>query len=259
MPDKAHQTQRSLEIDCSDHSYRIRQEHSVTEFSLKLRALGQIWRRFENPLLVTMLRFGFLRLPFFSYRVRLPDGRPVTMLARPGTASLADLFVLREVFVEETYKDILSLLPNRAVSAMDVGANLGSFCVWLAARHGISTAACFEPDPSSFRLCRFNLAANNCTQVEPVPKALGGLDRTIAMRVNTSRPGGNSIYAEGSANDETAEIEVVSLAKWMTRSNEVIDVLKLDCEGAEWEILEHTPAEIWRRFTLIVAEVHGDS
>jgi FkbM family methyltransferase len=206
-----------------------------------------------------MLRFGFLRLPFFSYRLRIPDGKRVTMLARPGTTSLADLFVLREVFVEQTYQDVLPLLPSRAVSAMDVGANLGSFCIWLAAQRGISKASCFEPDPSSFRLCQFNLAANGCTQVEPVPKAVGGIERTLTMRVNTNRPGGNSIYAERSASDETAEVQVVPLEKWMAQTPESIDILKLDCEGAEWEILEHTPLETWQRFGLIVAEVHGDA
>jgi FkbM family methyltransferase len=180
------------------------------------------------------------------------------MIARPGTTSLADLFVLREVFVEETYADILPLLPKRAVTVLDVGANLGSFCVWLAARHGIARGTCFEPDPSSFCLCRFNLFTNDCKQVEPVRKAMGGIARTLRMRVNTTRPGGNSIYAMPSAEGETADVEVVTLTKWLAESMERIDVLKLDCEGAEWEVVDHTPMELWQRFSLIVAEIHAD-
>jgi FkbM family methyltransferase len=180
------------------------------------------------------------------------------MLARPGTSSLADLFVLREVFVEETYADILPLLPKHAVTVLDIGANLGSFCVWLAARHGISRGTCFEPDPSSFRLCRFNLSINGCTQVEPVPKAVGGIARTLQMRVNTTRPGGNSIYAAPSGEGENANVEVLPLAEWLSTHEGELDLLKLDCEGAEWEIIDYTPPELWKRISVIVAEIHGD-
>jgi FkbM family methyltransferase len=168
--------------------------------------------------------------------------------------------VLREVFVEETYKDILSVLPSRKVSVVDVGANLGSFCVWLAGRHGIIRGFCFEPDPSSFRLCRFNLAANSCTQVDAIAKAVGGIPRVIEMRVNTDRPGGNSIYRAVSGHDEIAQVEVVAFSEWLsTMGTQAFDLLKMDCEGAEWEIVDKSPAEIWQRFALIVAEIHGDS
>jgi FkbM family methyltransferase len=107
-------------------------------------------------------------------------------------------------------------------------------------------------------LCRFNLSTNGCTQVEPIPKAVGGIERTLRMRVNTTRPGGNSIYAAPSVEGETADVAVVPLAKWLAQSSQQIDVLKLDCEGAEWEVVDHTPAELWRCFSLIVAEIHGD-
>ena len=232
-------------------------ESFVSHFALKLSAFCQIWRYFENPLLVTLMRMGVVRLPSFPYRIQAPSGIRCTMLARPGTTSLADLFVLREVFVEETYADILPLLPKRAVSVLDVGANLGSFCVWLAARHGITSGACFEPDPSSFRLCRFNLSLNGCMQVEAIPKAVGGVARTLQMRVNTVRPGGNSIYA-ASNEGETAAVEVLPFGQWLAEHKGELDLLKLDCEGAEWEIVDHTPPELWRRFALIVAEIHGD-
>jgi len=230
----------------------------VSHLQLKLRALAQIWRCFENPWLVTFLRLGLVHLPLFPYRLRAPSGLRYTMLARPGTASLADLFVLREVFLDETYGDLLPLLPRRAVSVLDVGANLGSFCVWLNARHGLAQGACFEPDPSSFRLCQFNLVLNGCAQVEPIPKALGGVARRLTMRVNTTRPGGNSIYGAPAGAGETAEIEVLPLATWLGRSDDAFDVLKLDCEGAEWEIIDHTPVALWNRFSLVVAEVHSD-
>lgn len=230
----------------------------LKELLAKLKAFTQIWRCFSNPLQITLLRFGLIRMPVFSYRIKGPTGLSFTMLARPGTTSMADLFVLREVFVEETYADILPLLPRRAVNMLDVGANLGSFGVWLAARHGVARGRCFEPDPSSFRLCRFNLSFNGCAQVVPMPQAVGGSARVIQMRINTTRPGGNSIYGSAATEEETASIEVVPFAKILSESDGPIDLLKMDCEGAEWEIVDQTPAELWQRCAMIVAEIHGD-
>jgi hypothetical protein len=36
------------------------------------------------------------------------------------------------------------------------------------------------------------------------------------------------------------------------------DVLKMDCEGAEWEIVNNTDPVQLARFSVVVAEVHGD-
>ena len=224
---------------------------------LKLKGLLEIVRHFRNRGLVLLTRLGCLRLPLLLYRIT-NQNRHFEMLARPSANSMSDLFVLREVLVEETYRDILPLLPARPLRVLDVGANLGSFTVWLQQRHGLREAFCFEPDPTSFNLCRFNLARNGCDMAQPFAMAIGGQNREILMRVNTGRPGGNSIYASPAGDEETASVKVAALTEWLTQMPGDFDVLKLDCEGAEWEILDHTPAEVFARFSVIVAEIHED-
>jgi FkbM family methyltransferase len=224
--------------------------------ALKLRAVREIVAHFANPFLVILMRFGFLRLPFFLYRIRNADVQ-VAMLARPSSASMSDLFVLRELFIEQTYRELLPLLPDRPVSVLDIGANLGSFTIWLNQRHGIARAVCFEPEPVSFQLCRFNLFNNGLTAATALPCAAGGIGRTIQLGVGSERPGGVSIYdkAEGSVVD----VEVVAMADWLAANPGEWDLLKLDCEGAEWEILDTVPKDFFSRFRVIVAEAHRDS
>jgi FkbM family methyltransferase len=225
---------------------------------LKLKALLDVLLRFRNPVLVAALRFGLKSMPFFLYRIRR-NGPDVQMLARPSTKSLSDLFVLRELFIEETYKEILPLLPQRPVKVVDVGANLGSFMVWLHLHRGIERGYCFEPEPTSFQLCRFNLFANGVSGANPVHAAIGGQRRSLRIPVAPDRPGGLSIYGEVSAGAAFAEVDVLALHEWLAEIPGNFDVLKVDCEGAEWEILKHAPREIFSRFNVIVAEVHATS
>ena len=224
---------------------------------LKIRALLDLIRYFRNPSLVIAMRLGLLQIPFFPYRIKMNYGS-VTMLARPGNVSMGDLFVLRELFIDETYRDVLAFVRKEPVRIVDVGANLGSFVVWLHRRHGVREAFCFEPEPTSFQLCRFNLSENGCSFANVEQRAVGGQARHIRLQLAGDRPGGVSIYKTSSANARTAEVEVIAFGKWLEEVAGEFDILKLDCEGAEWEILDRTPAEQFRRFRIIVAEVHAD-
>jgi FkbM family methyltransferase len=203
------------------------------------------------------MRLGLLHIPFFPYRIKTNYG-PVTMLARPGNVSMGDLFVLRELFIDETYGHLLPLVGEGPLRVVDIGANLGSFVVWLHRRHGVGEAFCFEPEPTSFQLCRFNLSENGCNFAEVAQRAVGGEARRINLQRAGNRPGAVSIYNASADDARTVQVDVVAFDQWMGAVAGEFDILKLDCEGAEWEILDHTPAEQLRRFRIIVAEVHGD-
>lgn len=225
---------------------------------LRLESFSQILRHFENPFLVTLLRLGWLRIPLFQFRIRCL-GTSYRMVGRPVAERHADLSILRTVLVEEEYHAILALLPKGPVRLVDIGANLGSFTVWISRRHGLKEAFCFEPEPGSFQLCRFNLAQNGCDTANLAQKAVGGEKREIEMWADTTRPGSVNIYGQPSRSGSSqVRVEVLAFRDWLATVDGQFDLLKMDCEGAEWEILRATPAEQLRRFAVIVAELHED-
>jgi Methyltransferase FkbM domain len=59
------------------------------------------------------------------------------------------------------------------------------------------------------------------------------------------------------ANTQSADTVILSLADWMADRPNTWDLLKMDCEGAEWEILTACP-EVFSRFSVIVAEIRHD-
>src|SRR5262249_33438086 len=156
------------------------------------------------------------------------------------TGSMADLFVLREVFVKEAYQDVLPLLNGRkGIRLVDIGANLGSFTIWMERKLGVREAFCFEPEPDSFRLLDFNLRLNGCSNAQSIESAVGGVARTIRISLKQDSPGGTTIY-DAPAASEGKEVRVVAFGQWMEGIEGDFDLLKVDCEGAEWEIFRQT-------------------
>ena len=198
-----------------------------------------------------------MKLPYFPYRLSI-DSINYTMVARPTTTVMADLFILRDVLINETYKDVLRLLPKRKIRVLDIGANIGSFTIWMDKKHGIQEAFCFEPEENSFQLLNLNLALNRCISVKSVPCAIGGQSRRVPLALKQSSPGGTSIYSDSNKNANASSISVVALEEWLTRVDGKFDLLKMDCESAEWEIIEKNSPEIFKRFPVVLAEIHYD-
>jgi len=221
-----------------------------------LKSIFEIRRHFKNPWLIVLLRLGIIRLPYFLHRIT-KDTRQYALLARPTTTSCADLFILRDVLITEAYKDILPYL-GRNIRFLDVGANLGSFTLWLHRTIGVREAFCFEPEPDSFRLLNFNLALNDCHAAKTLECAIGGKTRTAKIALKESSPGGTSLYGGYTTNAQATSISVIALQEWLAKVEGDFDLLKLDCEGSEWEILDKTDPKQFERFPVLLAEAHGD-
>ena len=232
---------------------------TMSMLAAHLRSFWRLRQNFENPLLIALLRLGLVKLKYFPYAIS--KGRnSYLMLGRPTTTSMADLFVLREVLVEETYRDVLPLLPQRGLRVLDIGANLGSFTIWLSQTAKVDEAFCFEPEPDSFRLLRFNLANNSCGFARALDSAVGGQSRAAQIALKEDSPGGTNIYRTppDPGHHQGNAIQVVGFSEWLRQTPGLFDLLKMDCEGSEWEIVRETSQPEFARFGVIVAEVHCD-
>jgi len=227
----------------------VQKDHVVSFFRLR--------QHFKHPWLIALLRLGVLKLRYFPYVIN-NGSKSYAMLARPDTSSMGDFFVLREVLVQETYRDALGLLPDMGLRVVDIGANLGSFTVWLCKTVKVDKIFCFEPEPDSFRLLKFNLASNGCRAACALEKAVGGQSRRARIALKQESPGGASIYRDDGEVSDGNTIDVVALSDWLKETTGDFHLLKMDCEGAEWEIFRRTASPDLRRFGAIIAEVHSD-
>jgi FkbM family methyltransferase len=154
------------------------------------------------------------------------DGTRIHLSGHPH-----DVITLFVILVREDYG---RFPPGGTV--VDIGANLGAFALY-AARSGAKTVLAYEPNGAAFRCLQRNVEVNGLSgTVRPRQLAVSAV-----AGQSVRFPLAPSVYNRIAAEEESGEFESVrttSLTEILAGDAvQGIDLLKLDCEGAEYEIL----------------------
>lgn len=163
--------------------------------------------------------------------------------------------VLAVEVIESYGFDKLRFKPGDAV--LDIGAHVGVVSIWLAKQYPNITVYAFEPVPQNFIRLIANIIAAGVENVKAYNQAVTGDGRRVSLRVNLSaNSAGSSAYtSEGEAT--TIEVESITLADIFERFNlNRVRLLKIDSEGAEYDTLMNTPADVLSRIDFIRGEFH---
>jgi FkbM family methyltransferase len=152
-----------------------------------------------------------------------------------------------KVFIYLGLDDVFGLreLPFRPKTILDIGANVGLFSLLAAHYCRAATIHAYEPNPCIFPHTFANLALVGGTAFQ----AGVGCRAGFAM----IRDQGESRLAQ-TVRSDAGTIPIVSLSEAVRRFGTEVDFLKLNCEGAEWEIFEDAPA--FPKIRLIRMEYH---
>jgi len=154
------------------------------------------------------------------------------------------LHSLMEIYVDEIYK---MELQNAAPFILDCGANMGLSVLYLKERHPQATIFAFEPDDQNFALLQKN--AGNLAGVKLMKAAVWKENGTIEFASTGTLS--SKIVSDGGVN--TKSIDAVRLRDLLSRP---VDFLKLDIEGAEYEVLKDCADKLSLVQNLFI-EYHG--
>jgi FkbM family methyltransferase len=149
---------------------------------------------------------------------------------------------------------------------IDIGANCGVATCILAKQNPLSTVLAFEPDKEVFKVLSLNVQLNNLTNVKLYNMAVSkkGVSE-LTLTLHPSYSGGNTTYSNKQAaiyffnnqSIQTYTVPVTSLdAIIEEHSISNLPLLKIDCEGAEFDILYDSEYLKKRYIKNIVGEFH---
>lgn len=172
--------------------------------------------------------------------------------------------VFKEIFMADVYEmdTLVKTLPAQPV-IIDIGANAGFFDILLLSKIDDATIYAYEPMPANVKSLRATLHKNprlqksvRLFQMAVTGQPLEKLDLFAEPEENAQVVA--SMFA-GFNENNTQKITVpcITLTTVIESNNLLsIDLLKLDCEGSEYDILYHTDPDLIRRIGKMVIEVH---
>ena len=156
------------------------------------------------------------------------------------------IYEFTEICLNDCYR--LNLLKGSLPDVhviVDIGANQGLFC--MAARQKFANANLFAYEPNiALELYYFNNASllNVNYYLEAVTKTDCKVDLSF---------GATDLHTTTKKSLEGSTIGT-SLKKVVDRAGGKIDILKIDCEGAEWELFDDN--EAWENIRSVTMEYH---
>lgn len=164
-----------------------------------------------------------------------------------------ELLVLKEIFVERAYADYFPFYEQATV--VDVGAHVGYFSLFAAKNLAAdSTIIAVEPSSKNFSVLTQNVATNQFSNIKLVHAAVSNKVGTQLLYLSKSE--NNSLFSD-TATAASETVSTLTLDGLLQQQQlQTIDFLKLDCEGAEYDILYQTKPEILQKIKAISLEFH---
>ena len=172
---------------------------------------------------------------------------------RPGTSDGAMIY---DTLMKSQYYVPTALEPQ---VILDIGSNIGGSIIYF--RHQFPSARIygFEPHPETFQVLQRNVS--NLPSVSVFNFGLGNSDRELAI------PFQNGDFKSFRTTQPSTSPPDVPLVQCKVRNVATVlselgigkvDLIKIDCEGAEYDILTAIPRSILAGCKWIVGEIHDE-
>jgi len=222
---------------------------------LRVLARSRSWRFTRDAARAHSLAGAGVRAkPLAKYRWRGHD-----VFYRPATS---DPFAINQVLLRRGGKAeyyLPAALEPKVI--LDIGSNIGTSILFFHEQFPAAKIYGFEPHPDTFLVLQKNVGT--IPSVEIFNYALGAIDKKISLSfdgADFSGFGAKEATSSPLGTITTAECEVRHAGEVMKDLGlDRVDLIKIDCEGAEYDVLSSLPEEMLRHCQWIVGEMHDAS
>ena len=164
-----------------------------------------------------------------------------------------DLMALTNVWMTNEY-DIENSQIAENDTIIDIGAHIGLFSLLVSQFCKTGKIFSFEPINDNFNLLISNLKLNHAENIRPFNLAVSKNTPSVNLFLNSDQ----SAHSIFSSDSESITVESISLQKIFDENKiSSCKLLKLDCEGAEYEIIDSLPLEYFNKIQNMAIEYHA--
>lgn len=222
---------------------------------LRVLARSRSWRfTIDTARAFSLARAGVRAKPLAKFRWRGHD-----VFYRPATS---DPLAINQVLLRRGGKAeyyLPAALEPKVI--LDIGSNIGTSILFFHEQFPAAKVYGFEPHPETFRILQTNVGA--IPSVEVFNYALGAIDKKISLSfdgADFSRFGAKDATSSPLGTITAAECEVRHAGEVVKHLGlDRVDLIKIDCEGAEYDVLSVLPGEMLRHCKWIAGEMHDAS
>jgi FkbM family methyltransferase len=153
------------------------------------------------------------------------------------------------VFYDEDYR---FLLPVENKIVLDVGANIADSSIYFT-HNGAKQVIALEPFARNYELAKYNIMLNKMKDRIMLLNA-GCASRTGEMMIEPSTEG---VYARVQESSGGQKVDMYSLADLVSKYDLDNAILKMDCEGCEYEAILSSSVKTLNKFERIQIEYHN--
>lgn len=185
------------------------------------------------------------KLELKKYEIDL-DGHTIYLSDLSSSRTLD--FVIPEAVVGDEY-NTKNIDFKEGDVVLDIGANVGSVSIMLAKKYPFLKIYAYEAHPVNYNILKKNIEDNNITNINAFNYAVYSADdHLIDINLNSDNTGASNVFVNPKDHpnlypSEFSNIEVSTISFDSIISNNNISsikLLKMDCEGSEFEILENS-------------------
>ncbi len=164
-----------------------------------------------------------------------------------------DVWSIKETFIDDFYHFARESKPDEGV-IIDIGAGIGEFAIQAAHECPTCRVFGFEPFPESVEFFERNINANSLTNVQAISAAVSSIPGNMVLDTSS----GNPLQFRTQLGDvDGSTVKTMQLMDFLkSQKIDEVEIIKLDCEGGEYDILLPLTKEDLRCFKRIVMEYH---
>ncbi len=168
---------------------------------------------------------------------------------------LEDSGDLISVYVDRDYGSS-QIAWSELTSIIDIGSTVGAFTIWAARQSPRAKMVAVEPNPEVFPFLVDNIRRNDLSdRVTTIEAAIGSAPGIAA--IEDDRAFSTLVRVVPMGVGRGPRVRMLTLEQLFDETHtSSCDLLKIDCEGGEYDILFTAPGQLLRRIRAIVCEYH---